>query len=62
MRPHRPVRQITAGEIKEFTGISSPYKAPETAELKIDAGKQDLVESVELVIKALQQRAVILAA
>ena len=51
-----------AGEIKEFTGISSPYEAPETPELKIDTGKQDLADSVELVIKALQERGVIPAA
>ena len=51
-----------AGQIKEFTGISSPYEAPETPELKIDTGKQDLADSVELVIKALQERGVIPAA
>ena len=51
-----------AGQIKEFTGISSPYEAPEAAELKIDTGSQELAESVELVIKALQERGVIPAA
>ena len=29
-----------AGEIKEFTGISSPYEAPETPELRIDTGSR----------------------
>ena len=48
-----------AGEIKEFTGISSPYEAPETPELKIDTGAQDLNESVEIVIRFLQGRGVI---
>ena len=51
-----------AGQIKEFTGISSPYEAPETPELKIETGKQDLADSVELVIKALLERGVIPAA
>ena len=48
-----------SGAIKEFTGISSPYEAPETPELSIDTGDQDLNTSVELVIKALQERGVI---
>ena len=51
-----------AGQIKEFTGISSPYEAPETPELNIDTGKQDLADTVELVIKALQESGVIPAA
>ncbi len=48
-----------SGAIKEFTGISSPYEAPETPELKIDTGAQELVESVEVVLKALQDKGVI---
>ena len=51
-----------AGQIKEFTGISSPYEAPENAELRIDTGGQELQESVEVVIRALQDRSVIPAA
>ena len=48
--------------IKEFTGISSPYEAPDAPELKIDTGAQELAESVEVVIKALQDKGVIPAA
>ena len=51
-----------AGQIKEFTGISSPYEAPEQPELKIDTGSQDLAESVNVVIKALRERGIIPAA
>ena len=51
-----------SGAIKEFTGISSPYEAPDTPELKIDTGAQDLGESVNVVIKALQDKGVIPAA
>ena len=51
-----------SGAIKEFTGISSPYEAPKTPELKIDTGAQDLAESVNVVIKALQDKGVIPAA
>ena len=48
-----------SGAIKEFTGISSPYEAPDTPELKIDTGAQELAESVDVVIKALQDKGVI---
>ena len=51
-----------SGVIKEFTGISSPYEAPDSPELKIDTGAQELAESVEVVIKALQDKGVIPAA
>ena len=51
-----------SGAIKEFTGISSPYEAPDTPELKIDTGAQDLAKSVNVVIKALQDKGVIPAA
>jgi adenylylsulfate kinase len=39
-----------AGEIKEFTGISSPYEAPEQPELKVDTGSSDLEACVEQVV------------
>ena len=48
-----------SGVIKEFTGISSPYEAPENPELSIDTGSQDLAESVQVVIKALEAQGVI---
>ena len=51
-----------SGAIKEFTGISSPYEAPDTPELRIDTGAQELAQSVEVVIKALQDKGVIPAA
>ncbi|MFM7286928.1 MAG: adenylyl-sulfate kinase [Cyanobium sp.] len=48
-----------AGEIKEFTGISSPYEAPEAPELKVDTGSQSLEESVSQVLTYLQSEGVI---
>ncbi|WP_320666509.1 adenylyl-sulfate kinase [Prochlorococcus sp. MIT 1307] len=42
-----------AGEIKDFTGISSPYEEPESPELRIDTGIQDLERCVETVISKL---------
>ncbi|MGC6482111.1 MAG: adenylyl-sulfate kinase [Synechococcus sp.] len=48
-----------AGEIKEFTGISSPYEAPESPELSVDTGAAALDACVEQVVKALIERGVI---
>jgi len=48
-----------AGEIKEFTGISSPYEAPENPELKVDTGSQTLEQSVEQVLAHLSAQGVI---
>jgi adenylylsulfate kinase len=48
-----------AGEIKEFTGISSPYEAPEAPELKVDTGSQSLEQSVEQVLAYLSAQGVI---
>ncbi len=36
-----------AGEIKEFTGISSPYEEPESPELVVDTCKLGVKEAVE---------------
>jgi adenylylsulfate kinase len=47
------------GEIKDFTGISSPYEEPVQAELTIATGSQDIKESVDQVIAYLQQQKVI---
>jgi adenylylsulfate kinase len=48
-----------AGEIKEFTGISSPYEAPEAPELRVETGSQSLEDSVAQVLAYLQQQGVI---
>ena len=51
-----------AGEIKEFTGISSPYEAPASPELRVDTGSQSLEDSVTQVLTYLQSSGVIPAA
>ena len=48
-----------AGEIKEFTGISSPYEAPENPELSVDTGAAALEACVEQVVKSLIERGII---
>lgn len=42
------------GEIKEFTGISAPYEAPEHPEITIDTEQQSVNESVETIISYLK--------
>lgn len=47
-----------AGEIAEFTGISSPYEPPSDADLTIDASRLPLEESVDLILALLRERKV----
>ena len=44
-----------AGEIKNFTGISSPYEEPVSPELRIDTGLEELDHCVDLVILKLKE-------
>ncbi len=47
------------GEIRDFTGISSPYEVPENPELVVDTGGADELEvGIEKVIKYLENRKV----
>jgi adenylylsulfate kinase len=48
-----------AGEIKEFTGISSPYEAPENPELRVDTGSQSLDACVAQVLAYLETEGII---
>jgi adenylylsulfate kinase len=49
-------KKARAGLIKEFTGITSPYEAPENAELVLNTDTQTLGESVGQVIAYLEDR------
>ena len=40
-----------AGQIRNFTGIDSPYEAPETCEIKIDTAKYSPEQAADLIIK-----------
>ncbi len=48
-------KKARLGEIKEFTGISSPYEAPLNPEIVVDTGSLDLNDSVEKVINYLKK-------
>jgi bifunctional enzyme CysN/CysC len=45
------------GEIQNLTGISSPYEAPESPELRIDTGRQSVERSVDEILEFLRARA-----
>ncbi len=42
-----------AGQIKDFTGISSPYEAPESPDIKVDTGLKNLDSCVQIVVEKL---------
>ena len=42
-----------AGDLKNFTGIDSPYEAPEAAEIVIDTTAMSAVEAAEAIVKRL---------
>ncbi len=52
-------RRARAGEIKDFTGITSPYEEPENAEVIAETGSDSLEKSVEDVLNALRERGLI---
>jgi adenylylsulfate kinase len=49
-------KKARAGEIKNYTGIDSPYEAPEKPELVVDTDALSIEQSVNEVLKLLQAR------
>jgi len=52
-------KKARRGEIPHFTGISSPYEAPEKAEIEIKTDEISLNDSVDILIKLLKERGII---
>ena len=52
-------KKARQGEIKEFTGISSPYEISDNAELELMTGEDSLAHCTESVIKLLIERSII---
>jgi adenylylsulfate kinase len=44
------------GEIKEFTGVSDPYEAPASPEIRIDSENEEPEESARRIVQLLEQR------
>ncbi len=54
--PKGQYKKARAGTIKNYTGISAPYEAPETPDLVIDTEKMTLEDSVRTVIKFINEK------
>ena len=52
-------RKARQGELKNFTGVDSPYEAPEHPELRIDTTQLTAEQSAERVIEELRRRGVL---
>lgn len=52
-------KQARAGQISEFTGISSPYEAPKNPELTVNTGEAELNLCVQQVIGEMIHRGVV---
>lgn len=49
-------KKARAGEIKNYTGIDSPYEEPAKPELVVDTEELDLENSVDMVLRLLKER------
>lgn len=57
--PKNMYKKARKGEIKEFTGINSPYEAPESPEIHIHTDIMSVEESVEKILSYLRTRQII---
>jgi len=48
-------KKALAGEIKQFTGIDDPYEAPEDAEIEVHTDKETVEESVEFILRRMEE-------
>jgi bifunctional enzyme CysN/CysC len=46
-------RKARAGELKNFTGIDSPYEAPAAPEIRIDTTTMTAEEAADLIVETL---------
>jgi len=49
-------KKARSGELKHFTGIDSPYEAPENPEIRIDTTKTNPEQAAELIVSKLAER------
>lgn len=52
-------KKARAGEIKEFTGISAPYEAPEKPELTINTAGQSVEASANQILAYLEKQGIV---
>ena len=49
-------KKARAGELKNFTGIDSPYEAPEHPEIRVDTTRLSAAEAAELIVERMDER------
>src|SRR5687767_9761134 len=54
--PKGPYKKARAGKIKDFTGIDSPYEAPDEPELVLHSDRMPVQQCVETIIDYLRQQ------
>lgn len=52
-------KKARAGEIKEYTGISSPYEPPSNPDIELDTARTPLKECVNQVVKYLRDNGIV---
>jgi bifunctional enzyme CysN/CysC len=53
-------KKARRGEIKNFTGIDSPYEAPENAEIRVDTSGRDIGQTVEDIMLRLRDLGILI--
>ena len=53
-------KKARAGEIDNYTGISSPYEKPSKPDIDIETGAIPLVKCVDIILDELRQRGIVL--
>ena len=49
-------KKARSGEIKDFTGISSPFEAPKNPDIEIDTSVTSIKDAVDLIFKVVMDR------
>jgi adenylylsulfate kinase len=52
-------QKARAGQIKNFTGLDSPYEAPDKPEITLKTAEQTIDQSVEQIVSNLKQRSLL---
>ena len=49
-------KKARSGDLPDFTGISSPYEAPDCPDARIDTSDRKIQECVDQILQALEER------
>ncbi|MGH8811958.1 MAG: adenylyl-sulfate kinase, partial [Advenella sp.] len=47
-------KKARQGQLKHFTGVDSPYEAPEKPEIRVDTGKMSAEEAADYIVSYLE--------